>query len=104
MTGLRKAVLPAVLVFAAWIFGADEATTPEAETAKDHSGPRLGEPLAPYAAVTLDGDTVRLEEFRGSVVLLNFWDAADVHDALVHANPPHDRGPLSPDQNCPLVR
>jgi len=35
--------------------------------------PRLGEEARPYAAVTLEGDTVSLASLRGDVVLLNFW-------------------------------
>jgi len=37
------------------------------------SRPIAGEPAPPYAAASLDGDTVSLESLRGSVVLLNFW-------------------------------
>jgi cytochrome c-type biogenesis protein len=33
----------------------------------------VGAPVPPYAAVTLDGDTVSLEGRRGRVVLLNIW-------------------------------
>ena len=35
--------------------------------------PVTGEPAPPYAAVTLEGDTVSLASLQGSVVLLNFW-------------------------------
>jgi len=35
--------------------------------------PVTGEAAPPYAAATLQGDTVSLESLRGSVVLLNFW-------------------------------
>ncbi len=35
--------------------------------------PRVGEPAPPYTAVTLEGDTVTLESFRGKTVLLNLW-------------------------------
>jgi len=35
--------------------------------------PVTGEAAPPYAAATLEGDTVSLESLRGSVVLLNFW-------------------------------
>lgn len=35
--------------------------------------PTTGEEAPPYAAATLEGDTVSLESLRGSVVLLNFW-------------------------------
>jgi len=35
--------------------------------------PRVGEPAPAYAAATLEGDTVSLEDLRGEVVLLNLW-------------------------------
>ena len=35
--------------------------------------PVVGQPAPPYAATTLDGDTVSLASLGGSVVLLNFW-------------------------------
>ena len=35
--------------------------------------PRIGEPARPYAATTLEGDTISLESLRGQVVLLNLW-------------------------------
>ena len=35
--------------------------------------PVAGEAAPPYAAATLQGDTVSLESLRGSVILLNFW-------------------------------
>jgi peroxiredoxin len=35
--------------------------------------PVTGEAAPPYAAVTLEGDTVSLASLQGSVVLLNFW-------------------------------
>jgi peroxiredoxin len=34
---------------------------------------RVGDPAPAYAAATLDGDTLALEELRGTVVLLNVW-------------------------------
>jgi peroxiredoxin len=38
-----------------------------------HQPPRLGEAARPYAAATLEGDTVSLESLKGDVVLLNLW-------------------------------
>lgn len=35
--------------------------------------PEIGQPAPAYQALTLDGDTVSLESFRGQVVLLNLW-------------------------------
>lgn len=37
------------------------------------SPPGIGEPFPEYAAPMLDGDTVRLSNLRGEVVLLNVW-------------------------------
>ena len=40
----------------------------------DSSGSaRVGDPAPEYRVSTLDGDSVRLSEFRGDPVLLNFW-------------------------------
>src|SRR6056297_1075232 len=38
-----------------------------------HQPPRIGEAARPYAAATLEGDTVSLESLKGDVVLLNLW-------------------------------
>ena len=38
-----------------------------------HQPPRIGEAARPYAAATLEGDTVSLESLKGEVVLLNLW-------------------------------
>lgn len=35
--------------------------------------PTVGQPVADVSFVDLDGHTVRLSDFRGEVVLLNFW-------------------------------
>src|SRR5690606_33027564 len=35
--------------------------------------PRVGEAIPPYAAATLEGDTVSLASLEGQVVLLNLW-------------------------------
>lgn len=35
--------------------------------------PRIGQVAPPYPAVTLDGDSVALQDFRGRTVLLNLW-------------------------------
>jgi cytochrome c-type biogenesis protein len=35
--------------------------------------PTIGAAAPPYAAATLDGDSVSLEQLRGQVVLLNLW-------------------------------
>lgn len=40
---------------------------------RDADGPSVGHPAPPYAAVSLDGDSVSLASLRGQVVLLNFW-------------------------------
>jgi thiol-disulfide isomerase/thioredoxin len=35
--------------------------------------PRVGSPVPEYASITIDGDSVRLTDLRGEVVLLNVW-------------------------------
>jgi len=40
---------------------------------EDGGPPRPGEPARPYAATTLEGDTVSLRSLEGKVVLLNLW-------------------------------
>lgn len=61
-TRLRRALLPALAALAAACSASDGPQPP-----------RVGEPAPPYTAVTLDGDTVTLESFRGKTVLLNLW-------------------------------
>lgn len=48
-------------------------TTLAACVASEAGPPRVGEPARPYAAATLEGDTVSLESLKGQVVLLNLW-------------------------------
>lgn len=38
-----------------------------------HLPPRIGDAARPYAAATLEGDTISLESLKGEVVLLNLW-------------------------------
>lgn len=37
------------------------------------AGATVGEPASELTALTLDGEPVRLEAYRGKVVLINFW-------------------------------
>ena len=60
----RSAIALALAAALAACSGANQDRTPR---------PTAGEPAPPYAAATLEGDTVSLESLRGSVVLLNFW-------------------------------
>ena len=57
---LRVVAVPALAVLLAGCGGADR-------------GPTVGEPVADYAAMTLEGDSVSLSSLRGEVVLLNLW-------------------------------
>lgn len=58
-----RAAVAAALVALGWACAAPEGRSPL----------RVGEPIRPYEATTLAGDTVSLESFRGKVVLLNLW-------------------------------
>jgi len=61
-------------------------------------GPRIGEPVLEFTATTLSGERIRLSDYRGQAVLINFWatwcppciaEMPDL-DALYQAN--RDRG------------
>ncbi len=53
------------------------AGAPAAAAQPDYAGMQLkplnGKPAAPFALPDLDGKTVRLEDFRGKVLMLFFW-------------------------------
>ncbi|MGE0159708.1 MAG: TlpA family protein disulfide reductase [Gemmatimonadales bacterium] len=63
--GVRRAAV-GVSIVAVWVAALSGCGGPA-------RGPRVGEPMADYAAATLDGDTVSLASLRGEVVLLNLW-------------------------------
>jgi cytochrome oxidase Cu insertion factor (SCO1/SenC/PrrC family) len=48
-------------------------TTSQSERPAIPSGPRVGQPAPPVEGVDADGRTVRLSDFRGKVVLIDFW-------------------------------
>lgn len=58
-----KQIVPALLLLLAAACAGEEGPRP----------PSVGEVAPPYTAVTLEGDTVTLESFRGRTVLLNLW-------------------------------
>lgn len=49
------------------------APQPQESRLPDIPGPKSGERLPAYAAVTLEGDSIHIDSLRGNVVLLNFW-------------------------------
>ena len=68
------------LVFSAGLFGCD--TAPESEATGNASvattpvlteAPRIGHLAPDFVLTTLDGREVRLSDYRGHVVFLNFW-------------------------------
>jgi cytochrome c biogenesis protein CcmG/thiol:disulfide interchange protein DsbE len=38
-----------------------------------HATPRIGEPAPDFTVTTFDGNTVKLADLKGDVVILNFW-------------------------------
>lgn len=73
---VAAAVAGVVLLVAAaalWALGSGSGSAPGA-TRTAGSGPaRVGEPAPAVEGRTLDGATVRLHDFRGRPVVLNFW-------------------------------
>lgn len=67
----RRIQILVLLLAAAWIAGTTYYTRP-AELGKSPS-PREGFPAPAFTLNTLEGNKVNLEDFRGKVVLLNFW-------------------------------
>lgn len=57
-----------IVALGAFIVVAGSCAAPER-----HVPPRIGETARPYAAATLEGDTISLASLRGEVVLLNLW-------------------------------
>lgn len=62
-----------LLLSAAWIAGTTLLSKP-GEVGRSPS-PRAGFPAPEFTLTTIAGDTVSLSDFRGQVVLLNFWAA-----------------------------
>lgn len=62
---------------AATLDGAPTETSPATEEAElgalDGRRPIVGQPAPDFALRSLDGDMVRLSDFRGKVVWINFW-------------------------------
>jgi cytochrome oxidase Cu insertion factor (SCO1/SenC/PrrC family) len=48
-------------------------TTSHSQRPAIPSGPQVGQPAPPVEGVDADGSTVRLGDFRGKVVLIDFW-------------------------------
>jgi peroxiredoxin len=55
------------------IFAVSALTALVAGCGSADRGPTVGEPIADYAAMTLEGESMSLSELRGEVVLLNLW-------------------------------
>lgn len=67
-----KEVMAAAFIVAFFFTGAGETFANEA--LRDHfSNSQIGHPAPDFHLKTLDGDTVKLSDFRDKKVLLNFW-------------------------------
>lgn len=51
----------------------DNETTSESSNNGDSSIPQEGQPAPDFELVTLEGETVKLSDFKGKKVILNFW-------------------------------
>lgn len=68
-------VVALLLVAAGWYAGGGGGTVGEPDQGSDGRArlPRRGEPAPDFAVPLTDGRTVRLSDFRGQPVWLNFW-------------------------------
>lgn len=74
--GSRKSgnMLAAAIVFGLVLGMVQEALQPSRTVADaGHTGIQVGDIAANFTLTTLDGETVRLSDYRGKKVLLNFW-------------------------------
>ncbi len=73
-TSLKRFRWSSILILtlaAVWIAGTAFLTVPNAQDKTP--APQAGFPAPAFALDTLTGDTIRLEDLKGKVVLLNFW-------------------------------
>jgi peroxiredoxin len=75
-TALLGLGVAAFILVAAW-FIADRAGLSDVGTGGINAGllPKVGEPAPDFVAISLTGDIVRLSDFQGQPVWINFWGA-----------------------------
>lgn len=61
------------LVNSTWDFIGQVITAPPSYDYWRESGPQVGEEAPEIVGTSLSGDTIRLSDFRGNIVFLNFW-------------------------------
>jgi len=78
---IRYAITAAILLVIAGLFAqrefvdGDETATPASSPAGllDASSATIGQPAPDFALLTVDGNLVRLSDYRGRTVVVNFW-------------------------------
>lgn len=69
----RPGILVVAILIATGSVACDSERFDEYSQRDRKRGPTAGEPHPEYAAISLDGDTIRLSDFRGEALLVNFW-------------------------------
>ena len=70
MRGVVRTAAPLALLLLG-CYAAGPTTT--AHRFSDPAGPQVGKPAPAVEGVDADGQTVKLSDFRGKVVLIDFW-------------------------------
>jgi peroxiredoxin len=71
--GLKKSFIAIVAIFALVIWGVYDHSSKKQEAADAEAGINIGNKAPDFELQTLDGSKVKLSDFRGEKVMLNFW-------------------------------